>query len=487
MHWWSRYTVTDVLASTDHNRSLEQGIFRLELTAKEIVSRSDGRIHQRVAVTQALAQFSAEHVLLIGKPGSGKSTALARLLLEEATKTLANSERTIPVLVELRYFRGSIISLIIDFFRRFDVFLSSENVEALLERRSLLVICDGINELPSGEALAPLAAFRNTFRATPMVFTTRDIGFTSGLGIGKILELQSLTEHQIADFVERYLPGKSTFFLHQLGSRLRNLSGTPLLLALLCSVYSLNDEEGLLSMSLGMTFRNFTREFELQLKGDVPIPAETRRWWPTLLSVLAHTMTMGRMPTETLLALDYDEAKYTIRNFLEGKVSHPDEFGTNVLDHLIKYHLVQIGQAGKFEFRHQLIQEYYAAEWLYSLIRRMDRRQFQHDYLNYLKWTEPIALMVGLIDDRALAIDLVKLALDVDARLGARIAGSVQPDFRKEAVSVVAAAIRIPTGARPWNSLFPGPLYDRKIEVLGLTGVDEAIPFLIEILFEAEN
>src|SRR4051794_30432658 len=127
-HWWTRYTMTDVLASTHDTRSLEQGIFRLELTAKEVASSSNTGIPQRVAVTQALAEFSSEHVLLVGKPGSGKSTALARLLLEEATNTITNAGGKIPVLVELRYFHGSIISLIIDFFRRFEVFLSSQDI-----------------------------------------------------------------------------------------------------------------------------------------------------------------------------------------------------------------------------------------------------------------------------------------------------------------------------------------------------------------------
>lgn len=42
-------------------------------------------------------------MLLLGRPGSGKSTALAWLLLQEAENALEEQQTKIPVLVELRY------------------------------------------------------------------------------------------------------------------------------------------------------------------------------------------------------------------------------------------------------------------------------------------------------------------------------------------------------------------------------------------------
>jgi predicted NACHT family NTPase len=41
---------------------------------------------ERLSVLEGLRKYASEHVLLVGRPGSGKSTALARLLLEEAEK-----------------------------------------------------------------------------------------------------------------------------------------------------------------------------------------------------------------------------------------------------------------------------------------------------------------------------------------------------------------------------------------------------------------
>ena len=58
---------------------------------------------ERLPVLEGIAKYAAEHVLLVGRPGSGKSTALARLLLQEAEIALSIVRAKIPVLVELRY------------------------------------------------------------------------------------------------------------------------------------------------------------------------------------------------------------------------------------------------------------------------------------------------------------------------------------------------------------------------------------------------
>ncbi|NEP61415.1 MAG: hypothetical protein F6K31_31430, partial [Symploca sp. SIO2G7] len=41
---------------------------------------------ERLAVVEGLRKYAPNHVLLVGRPGSGKSKALVRLLLEEAER-----------------------------------------------------------------------------------------------------------------------------------------------------------------------------------------------------------------------------------------------------------------------------------------------------------------------------------------------------------------------------------------------------------------
>lgn len=103
--------------------------------------------------------------------------------------------------------------------------------------------------------------------------------------------------------------------------------------------------------------------------------------------------------------------------------------------------------------------------------------ELQWDYLNYLKWTEPVALMLGMLDKKAEdkkaeAIRVIKLSLAVDVRLGARLAGELEKDWQREAVELI------------WKLNLP-QLFS--IELLGITRSFYAIIWLIIILEKSQS
>ena len=116
--WWSLYTLTDA----DGRDRVKAEMFDFGLMVQTIAPKSermDGdRLDskepiERFTVLDGLRKYAGKHVLLVGRPGSGKSTALARLLLEEAEK-----DDRIPVLVELRYWtEAGVLGLIQSFLR----------------------------------------------------------------------------------------------------------------------------------------------------------------------------------------------------------------------------------------------------------------------------------------------------------------------------------------------------------------------------------
>ncbi|WP_242044495.1 NTPase (NACHT family) [Anabaena azotica] len=85
------YTLTDVVGQqrVEQKQSplLLNFMVQTVQSAKEERSADEGKI-ERLDVLTGLRKYAKEQVLLVGRPGSGKSTALVRLLLEEAEKPL---------------------------------------------------------------------------------------------------------------------------------------------------------------------------------------------------------------------------------------------------------------------------------------------------------------------------------------------------------------------------------------------------------------
>jgi HEAT repeat protein len=142
------------------------------------------------------------------------------------------------------------------------------------------------------------------------------------------------------------------------------------------------------------------------------------------------------------------------------------------LNDLLKHHLIQIGAENKIEFRHQLIQEYYAAERFLQEVGKLSDDELQWDYLNYLKWTEPAVLMLGLLDNEGLALRVVGLALQVDWQLGARLAGEVKLESQYKTIGLIES-LGIPL------LLTIGLLYKTKSSA--------AIPGLIQLLEDEDS
>lgn len=409
-----------------------------------------------------------EHVLLAGRPGSGKSTVLQQL-----TVALAE-EGQVPVLVQLKHDR-TVPELIQDEFRRAKQKVTPEQIEDWLLADQLILLLDGVNEIPNDGLRGKLARFRENNSTVPMIFTTRDLAVGGDPGIGKCLEMKPLSEPQMHKFVEKYLPEHGEQLLVQLRGRLREIAETPLLLKMLCDVFK---QTGEIPQNKGELFQKFDRDYE-RLKKDIEYVPVSENFWEFKSEVLQHlafSMIQAdvQKPAELWLTISKQRAQSLLETWLHqrGVVDAPTKAKMWLKD-LCKHHLLQDAvKPEEIEFHHQLFQEYYAAEYLLQLLPVLTDEQLKRDYLNYLKWTEAIALMLSVVDQKAQVLRVVKLALDIDLRLGARLVGSVKLDFQEHTLSFLTA-LKIPELL--------------KIRLLGNAHSDSAISLLTTALSEQDT
>ncbi|WP_175551128.1 HEAT repeat domain-containing protein [Spirulina major] len=258
----------------------------------------------------------------------------------------------------------------------------------------------------------------------------------------KALEMLPLTASQTQEFIQRYLGEEGDRLFQQLqGERLQKFAETPLLLWMLCRVFAQN---GKVPNNLGLAFREFAQLHDQKLQEDAP--TDSKDEWHRLLRRLAFVMMQGKTLIDPQLSIPKEEVEDCLTKYLQqiGR-SNPREDAERGLKDLLKYHLIQSviqpNLEEHIEFRHQLIQEYYAAEHLLRLLPNITDEQLTQNYLNYLKWTEPIALMLALIGDEKQALQVIKLALDVDLWLGARLAGEVKEEFQQKSLNIVNQTI----------------------------------------------
>jgi DNA polymerase III delta prime subunit len=483
-----------------HLKLKENIVFQKQANIKENLQEDNGFSSAIVA----LRKNAKSHVLLEGRPGSGKTTTFMRLIVEYAEIALDNEGHQIPVLLKLRRCSTTIENMIQDIFCSYKLFISKSQIINLLEDGKLLLLLDGLNEIQESMRIE-LTTFREKYhRTTAMIFSTRNLSEAGGMDFKYKFTLLPLTNPQIKAFIERYLGDKGQLLFQQISDGpLRKLAGIPLFLWTLCRIFVQNEK---LPSNMGIALREFSLLYEKDIQADISV--RSKHQWPSLLRHLSYAMLNKESDDLIQLSILKEEAENILEEKLrsEGR-ERPRENAENWLMDLLKYHIIDLdirpNMEEYIEFPHQLFQEYYAAEYLLRLFPKLSDEQLKNDFLQHQKWIEPIALMLSLIGNEEEILRIVKLAMnEVDELLGARLAGEVQFDFQEATVGLInALEIPLPLKCQCWQIsqsewaiprllgvLESGDHKERNyaISALGMIGNDTAINRLL-LSLESDN
>jgi len=198
-------------------------------------------------------------VVILGKPGAGKTTFLCHMALE------CNEGRykpeCIPVFLSLRTFatqlqdteEGSLLTYLHQLWQRYG--LEMKQVKGLLDQGRVLLLLDGLDEVPaalSQTILTQIQQFSEEYYQNQILITCRIEAHHYHFRGFHYIELADFQKSQVEVFARRYFVAtarnsktggltQAAQFLNQLqqpeNQALQNLTASPLLLGLVCSVF----------------------------------------------------------------------------------------------------------------------------------------------------------------------------------------------------------------------------------------------------------
>jgi predicted NACHT family NTPase len=204
------------------------------------------------AVTQQI------RLVILGKPGTGKTTFLKYLALQ-CYQELQPLDY-FPIFISLRNFANycqenddfSLLNYITYFLKSSEI--SQEEIQELFKQEKILLLLDALDEIPqedNQEVIQTIQQFTEIYHQTRLIITCRIASQAYHFQGFSYVELANFSQAQIKDFAQRWFTAtlqntekglqKSAQFLENLNRKenqpIRELAQTPILLALICSVF----------------------------------------------------------------------------------------------------------------------------------------------------------------------------------------------------------------------------------------------------------
>lgn len=343
---------------------LRQTMEGIPISFSELISPLGEGGQATVKPLENIAEAQNVHgsFIILGEPGSGKTTTLQKIAFDAALAMLAGQSSRVPLFVRLSQQgeREPYEFLKIEWERRID-----ETFDRALQAGRILILVDGINEIPRqvrNQRLIEWMRFEQGFRgANQLIFSGREKDYDSQLNLPRVF-IQPLDNTRIDEFLKLHKADGLRSLLDDPLSHLRDMVSNPLNLFILTMVYLQGGKNTQTLANRGHLLQSFTDS----------LMQNEQRWHPDDLSVARKTDLFAQLAFEmqkqsTGTTLDLKNA----RQILPGRV---DDLGEEQVLDLAAF--LRFGRGALIldpdtipdvRFYHQSLQEYFAAR---ELLRR---------------------------------------------------------------------------------------------------------------------
>ncbi len=354
--------------------SLEKDLLPLHFSERRIVGEGPQRQIERVHLTdvaEAVDKYPA--FVLLGAPGSGKSTVLQRLALTTAQAFLTETGRRLPLLITLAAYNWQRSSPL-EYVRRICQTMLADDFVDLARSGHILLLTDGFNEMLRLSNLSDHRRRANAWEhfiaeyfseigsdSSRVIITSRTADYDQPLGL-PIVEIEPLNEEQIASFLRAYLgdeAGNALAAIKRLD--LLGQACTPYSLSILAQLY--DPAGGDLPPNRGRLFARYAR---FLLEGERQAGYDWYELDATLAALAELAYTLQQRGENVALTAAEIQALLPTEVMVPGQkqtIAIPIEAVLNIASN-VGIITTASGVEGVYKFNHQTVQEQFAAQHL---------------------------------------------------------------------------------------------------------------------------
>ncbi|MFG6105294.1 NACHT domain-containing protein [Leptothoe sp. EHU-05/26/07-4] len=354
-----------------------------------------------------------QYLMVLGGPGVGKSTFLRKLGLEALEKRLAHD--VVPICIELKSFKSEEMSLQQAIAKELEIsgFPYAESlVESMLSDGKMLILLDGLDEVPSKQVDGVIEQIRNfcdRHSQNRFVTSCRIAAYKGGFNRFADVTMAEFDDEQIEQFVHRWFSseldvesGTSKEFWKLIeqpeNKSAKELAQTPLLLIFLCLVYDRSQSlppvrSTLYGKALNILLEDWAAEKRIERD---PI---YQGFHADLEKVLLSEIAYQSFKDDQLFFSQQDLTE-RITQFLADTLDGPKHLdGAAVLKAIEVQQGILVERAtNAYSFSHLTLQEYLTALYISS---KWDIQEFVSEHLTDERWREVFLLTAGLAGTRS--------------------------------------------------------------------------------------
>ncbi|TVQ20513.1 MAG: NACHT domain-containing protein, partial [Leptolyngbya sp. DLM2.Bin15] len=376
-----------------------------------------------------------KQLMILGRPGAGKTTFLKRLA------TLCNQgdflQDQVPIFVTLKEFAETVDrpGLLPFITRYFSPSLSTEAVSSLLEQGRGLVLLDGLDEVLEQDhdrVLGEIRAFAHHYGASHIVITCRIAAREYVFEQFTDVEMADFSDEQIQDFADKWFKVKEPENLDEKGNStvaklfwkainehkpIKELAINPLLLTLLCLEFEQSSE---FPQSRSELYRRALEVLLRKWDGQRRIKREDvyKR-----LPVERKENLLGQLAKYTFERGDYffreDVAKQRISQYIQNLPdAHTDPDALLVDSHAVlksieaQHGLLTERATGIYSFSHLTFHEYFTAKAIVDSPDQPTALQALVMHLHEQRWREVFLLVAERMESADQLLMLMKQQID---------------------------------------------------------------------------